>query len=408
MSVIISVIGAKPESEEYQGALKLKEILRDGLSRNVIGEIILHANVTLMGQTVKDVDLLMMGTLKNLEIPLSITNINDEISVETVDITSFCTAIEIKSHDISGIIREGTEFYVKYGVNRHSVTTQSNEQKISVMNFYKRMLGGYSPFVTNLIWFSGATPEDIKDILKIESKVMPSNVLGNDFNVVELMQLLVWQKKPKLYWGKYHFDSNFEGRSINELRNVFKLFAKAKTSMGELTRSRIEQITSKAINSSIDGSSDKMTIFRGRAGTGKTVGLIRTAINYVDERDARVLILTYNRALASDIRRLFTLAELPDMFQASCVSINTMQSFFFSLVNLGLYDGNLIGEDYLNNYYTYLTELYEFLSSDTEAKELLFEMLGKNFYLDWEYCLVDEAQDWTPLERDILLKLFLG
>lgn len=70
----------------------------------------------------------------------------------------------------------------------------------------------------------------------------------------------------------------------------------------------------------------KQIIYRGRAGTGKTVGLIRTAIHLVDEGQARVLMLTYNKALVSDIRRLFALAELPDMFEANCLHINTMHS----------------------------------------------------------------------------------
>ena len=42
MSVIVKVIGSKPESDEYVGAVRLKEILESGLPNTVIGEIILH------------------------------------------------------------------------------------------------------------------------------------------------------------------------------------------------------------------------------------------------------------------------------------------------------------------------------------------------------------------------------
>lgn len=406
MSVIISVIGSKPESDEYQCALRLKEIIDIGLPKSAIGEIVLHANATLMGQTVKDVDLMMMGTLQNYTLPLSFTGNNQEIVQDNVEISSFCTAIEIKSHNIGGIFRQGTEFYVKYGTKVHSVTTQSNDQKIATMNFFNRALG-YSPFITNIIWFTAITKDELKNLLTIDSREMPSNVLSNSFSVQELMQLLVWQKEPRFYFGKYHFDSSYTNHAVNDLRKIFQLFAKSKSNMGELTRKRIEQITCKAVNGSIEiPSQGKMAIYRGRAGTGKTVGLIQMAIKLVDDRDARVLILTYNRALVSDIRRLFTLAELPDMFEESCVAINTMQSFFYRIIRDSLYDGNLDGEVYLEKYDSLLNEMVTFLNSGEDSLDLIKELMGKDCYLNWDYCLIDEAQDWSSTERDLIFKLF--
>ena len=104
--------------------------------------------------------------------------------------------------------------------------------------------------------------------------------------------------------------------------------------MGEMTRHRIEQLTNRAFQSNaLIDTQGKVSIYRGRAGTGKTVGLIQTAIHLVDEEQARVLMLTYNKALVSDIRRLFALAELPDMFETNCVHISTMHSYFFKLAN---------------------------------------------------------------------------
>ena len=59
MSVIISVIGADQASDEYQGALRLKSLLEHSLPDNAIGQITLHANATVFGQEVKDIDILM-------------------------------------------------------------------------------------------------------------------------------------------------------------------------------------------------------------------------------------------------------------------------------------------------------------------------------------------------------------
>ena len=106
MSVVVSVIGSKPESDEYLGALQLKKVLETGLPSNAIGEIILHANATLVGQTVKDIDILMLGTLQNCSAVVDFTDSDGNRLKDRVSFSSFCTAIEIKSHDISGIVRE--------------------------------------------------------------------------------------------------------------------------------------------------------------------------------------------------------------------------------------------------------------------------------------------------------------
>src|SRR5438270_300866 len=51
----------------------------------------------------------------------------------------------------------------------------------------------------------------------------------------------------------------------------------------------------------------KLIIFRGQGGTGKTMLLLQLAWKLYQDLGARVLILTYNKALLADIRRLLTL-----------------------------------------------------------------------------------------------------
>ena len=412
MSVLVSVIGADIGSDEYQSAEKLKSILDDTLPQSATGYIVVHANAQMLGQDVKDIDLMMMGTLQNYSLKLEfIDRKTNEKRTDLVYVRSFCTAIEIKSHDISGIVVQGTEFYVKYGTALHSVTSQSNKQRISISNFFKSTISG-SPFVTNLIWFTGITNQDIHSLRKLDNGEIPTNIIGGLFSSKDIFQLLVLENQPYSSYDStsrstvYYFDSN-NGIPVESLDKVFQQFAKAKNCMGELTRIRIEQITSKLLSSQLPSVDDgKMAIFRGKAGTGKTVGLIQNAIKIVDEQNARVLILTYNRALVSDIRRLFALADLPDMFQESCVSITTMQSFFYQLISKSLYDSNLDGKDFLNNYDSHLAEMIEYLSTGENGREILKELLGKDYYINWDYCFVDEAQDWKAYERDLLLAVY--
>ena len=405
MAIKVSVFGAEKESDEYAAALKLKNIIQNSTPESAIGEIVLFASATLFGQAVKDVDLIMLGTIQNYSLNSEFTDKDGNHIQDKVFVQSFCTVIEVKRHDISGIVLNGTDFYVKYGADLHCVTQQSNKQKISAMNFFITALS-FSPFITNVIWFTQATSREINTLLTNDGRRLPSNVLGSDFEFKELMHLLMLQKPPFKTRAGYVFDSNYESCGVGDFQKALQLFSESKEQMGELTRKRIEMISNKSFQDrSLIDSQGKVSIYRGRAGTGKTVGLIQTAISLVDEKSARVLMLTYNKALVSDIRRLFALAELPDMFEENCVAVNTMQSYFYRIANKVLYEGKMSGDKFLSHYDHVLDELNAFLN-DSESVCLVKEEMLQDNYLDWDYLLIDEAQDWSEVERDIVLKLF--
>ena len=404
MAVIVSVLGGNKESDEYKAALKLKDIIVSSMPQNAIGEIVLYANATFMGQEVKDIDIMMIGMLKNYSVKVTF-NTNEQEEYDFVEIENFCSTIEIKSHTIEGIKRIGTDFYVKYGENLHCVTEQSNLQRISAVNFLRKTLT-YSPFITNIIWFTEASNLDIKQLLDIDGRLMPSNVIGADFKFDELVQLLVLQKKPIKIKNKYIFNCFSEDIPIDIIVKKLKMFLDNKENMGELTRNRIEQITNKKILETLNDNDENLLIYRGRAGTGKTIGLIQKAINIIENKQKRVLMLTYNKALVSDIRRLFALAELPDLFEESCISIDTMQAYFYRLINKVIYDGKLDGKDFLKEYEKFVNEMLDFMDSDKEAVEYIKELCTKDCTLNWDYILIDEAQDWINIEKELIVQLY--
>ena len=131
MSVNVMVFGADKESDEYKAALKLKRIITNSVPSTAVGEIVLFASATLFGQAIKDVDLLMIGEIKSGYRITADFNTKDGLVRDKVEIQSFCTTIEVKRHDISGIFMNGTDIYVRYGAENHCVTTQSNKQKNS-------------------------------------------------------------------------------------------------------------------------------------------------------------------------------------------------------------------------------------------------------------------------------------
>lgn len=406
MSVLVKIIGENDGSDEYAAAEKLKHIIETTIQKSAMGELVLFPSATLYGQAVKDVDIMMIGNLKNYHAKIRFNHDGDDFE-EEVFLNSFCTTIEVKSHGIDAIRKEGTNikvFYQKTGW--HNATKQSNDQKISAMNFFKNALGD-APYITNLLWFVEVSETELNKLLSFGNNVMPSNALSGLFDFKEIIQKLAYQRVPWRYDNRYTIECGFNGRDADGVTKPLLFFSKAKNGMGELTRKKIEQITNTELgesNPQFDGNT--LNIFRGRAGTGKTIDLIKIAIKLVDEECARVQILTYNRALVSDIRRLFTLAELPDMFEEKCVSVNTMQSYFFGLINGCLYDGKLTGEDFLVRYQELLKEMIDFLKSDEDAKEVIRVICEDNPKLNWEYILIDEAQDWSELERNLILQLY--
>ena len=403
MGVIVKVIGENNGSDEYEAGLKIKGLIEQ-LPANVIGEVVIYPNATILGQAVKDIDIVVMGELKNYIPSLKYYECGEEKN-DKISIESFCLAIEVKSHNADAIVREGTNWLVPYKQRLHNVTEQSNQQKTSLFSFFKNQIG-VSPYVTNVIWFTETLHSEIDELKKSGNSKIESNVLSGECDFKEFAQQIVLQSNIYRRRNNIVISAIPSEYDLQRFEKAMDFFSVQKTGMGALTRKRVEQITKKTIEGGIvHRQNGKFSIYRGKAGTGKTVGLIQNAIEMVEEDDCRILILTYNKLLVADIRRLFALAELPDMFDARCVGINTLQSFFYKFANRCIYDGKLDSLVFIENYETYMKEVLETISDDT-IQEIVVEQCRQDFDLNWDYVFVDEAQDWTNFERDILLKVF--
>jgi hypothetical protein len=85
----------------------------------------------------------------------------------------------------------------------------------------------------------------------------------------------------------------------------------------------------------------KQISLRGRGGTGKTVILLQLAYSAYVRGGSRSLVLTYNRALAADLRRLLSLLGVVDPYESSCVAVRTIDSFLRqAMVELGVVQGH--------------------------------------------------------------------
>jgi hypothetical protein len=432
MPVKITIKG-NTEKNEYQDALVLKRILEaDFIDGKVNGEILIISNATLFGQETKDVDLIVIGWFEKFSCEVkskAVTFTKQELELEKrkVFVNNFCFVIETKGHIAEDVQLNGITLLVRYNKKFSDVTTQSENQKYILKRFFEDRLN-FSLYICNFIWFRNISWDSIKDLLSNNEKLFDKhNYLPNTFSLKFLFQLACVQQRPYNSIDKVSgkpkgysfFDCLKKGQKFDfaEMQSIFDLFNKVKQGIGQLTRKKIEQITGKLLDQQLYAQAigEKLIIISGRAGTGKTIKLLRIACDLAFNENARCLILTYNHALVSDIKRTLALAEIPDGIDTYTVNISTLHKFFyhlligFGVVKIKFNPDESISyiPDYLDKYDKYINELLEYIDAGLiQDKEIQDLMRNRHDQVAWDYILIDEAQDWSEMEKRIIFRIF--
>jgi hypothetical protein len=96
----------------------------------------------------------------------------------------------------------------------------------------------------------------------------------------------------------------------------------------------------------------KLVVVRGRAGTGKTIKLIHIAYALCRRQEQRCLILTFNKALCSDIQRTIVLAKMQSDLDGANVEVRSVHSFICLLLKkLNFYEEAETDEDFFRTKY---------------------------------------------------------
>ncbi len=439
MAVTINVKGNK-DTDEYKDALVLKEIFEKGIPHYVNGRILLISNATLFGQETKDVDLIAIGSFEKYSLNLRTRAksrdtktkqdvIDDEIKERQIFVNDFCFVFECKKHRAEDIQLNGLNLLVRYGNKLSDVTNQSEKQKYSLKSFFEERLK-FSPLIANFIWFRSVSWQSIKEMLCNDSDVFTShNYLPNTFKVSFIFQLACVQWLPftavdtdKGQLKNYSsYNSLRKGEKIDfqRISDVFDLFEKVKDGIGQLTRKKVEHITKNFLDNQqyAQAIGKKLVIISGKAGTGKTIRLLKIACDIALNKGARCLILTYNLALVSDIKRSLALAEIPDGIDDYAVNITTLHKFMYELFfgfGIGVvteqFDNGKSAtfvKNFLPNYTVYLKELSEYLKEGIiDATDINAAIKRNHDAVAWDFLLVDEAQDWGDEEKEILFNIF--
>ena len=398
--------------ERENGAAKqLKERFAQELKDvDATGEIIIASSIQLYGQAVRDLDLVVLGRLSGYKTKLH-TKVRNQKKVVVgpidceVEVKDFMFTIELKDHDARDLSYDNFCLYANYpdGTIRN-VTEQSEDQKYALKNFISEY-HGQPPYIINLIWLRQIDSyQQIKDI-KIK------NILLSQCSFHDMLQVAVENNEsfiPMQTSSRITLSSTNPVKT-NEIDGLFKYFQEEKKRIGTITARKVQQITTEIIDKQlqkIDNQKD-ITLLKGVAGTGKTSKILRMAYRLQEEQNARCLILTYNRALVGDIKRILAFADVSDRLDYRTVSIQTMQSFFRQMMldfgdTLNITFDGTFEDDYKNG----LEILHKFIKNDLIDEHDILEIKKHNPELCWDYVLVDEAQDWQDEEKEILMTFY--
>ncbi len=426
MPVKIKITGVKQNTDEYDAANELKEMFEEAFKSftKADGEILIASNVTLIGQEVKDVDLVVIGKLKNFQIQFKTKSYNSsrivdhDLKPRNVFINDFCFVIETKKHTVENIVLHGTQLLVRYGKKYHDATDQSEKQKYALRRYFEERVGG-APYICNFIWLKNVSPNEIRTLIGDSSWDTAHNYLPNKFQLKWLVQLACLQRIP--YQPSEQESCRFNSTTkdddnsyIAAIDSALNFFTEIKKGMGELTRKKLEQITKKLLKDQkyAQAIGEKLVILSGRAGTGKTIRLLNIACDLALQQGQRCLILTYNHALVSDIKRTLALTDIPDRDEYT-VNISTLHKFFYDIFNgfgIGFQDNKMIkdeGQSYTDWYNNNLNELYGYFKEHIIEQSDLDKLMKRNHtQLAWDYILIDEGQDWDEIEKDLIFFIF--
>lgn len=155
---------------------------------------------------------------------------------------------------------------------------------------------------------------------------------------------------------------------------------------------------------------NQMLVFRGRGGTGKTYNLLRLSHDIYKNYGGRVIILTYNNALAADIKRLFAIMQIRNGIDQS-IKIKTTKEYFYQLFyQLGITKKEDIDKKNYGDYEAFKNQAKIKIEQICQKYKIstISDKLSQNNpdLFSWDYIMVDEAQDWPENERDLLFKIF--
>lgn len=395
----------EPNTDEAIAAKWLKDLfVEEFKDSDINGNLYIIPSLQIYGQAVRDIDMVVMGNFDGLTYDHVKTKQGED---RCLKIESFIANIELKSMPCHRIKRSNGAYQVKYeNTGWHDASDQCRKAKFSLRDHIKEQLCS-DFYIVDLLWFRSVNTQQLNDLRNNQE----DNVLPNSFSVKQFFEKIALSASIKQNSFSVLNSPIKGGRS--SIEDIYNLLIEERTPVGLTLRKfnavsvNSESVTD-IVKNILNNTGSKLNYITGRAGTGKTILLLQTAFCLASEQKKRCKILTYNNALVSDIKRVLDFTKIPDGINKQTISISTFDSFFqtlfrqYKIINSVLIP---VGKNYTSEYGKAMQDLLIRVQKMSRCHD---DKCIKEFdeNLDWDYILIDEAQDVSDIEKELFFLLY--
>jgi DNA polymerase III delta prime subunit len=399
---MIKIFGDE-QKREYEAACSLRDAIIKvwtTLGDDPVHDVRIIAGAKCHGQRRRDIDILLLASLGGgltYRTFLPFQGHDKQLhKPDQVQVDSLCVAIEVKDHSDQKVRFVGTMVEVLYQGKWHNASEQNEEQIYSVKQYLQNQ-GINSPWVSSVLW--------LRNIPASSLPKRPHNIVGANLTWELLLNIIGQIGPPRFKNGSWHLSATVHNpNTLTQAAHIFTKLIKPT----RLDRQRMERLGKKHTDTQVlqNVINKKLLLLYGRGGTGKTMRLLQFAKYLFDEQGARVLILTYNKALVADILRLLNILEIGNDIDKGAIHIQTVHSFLYAILK-GLGIINQEDTDFFSNYERLKNEALTYFHTGAVSREDIEQRIQSNYELfRWDYIFVDEGQDWPNNERDLLLTIY--
>jgi hypothetical protein len=308
-------------------------------------------------------------------------------------------AVEIKQLDAQRFERVGNQLFPCYerrGSERReqrSVVDQARDAAIGVRSFATAS-GQLGLYVYALAWL---TEVDEAELREIDAAVVGRRAGWREIVAAALRQSDVLSRADPA--------ARVKVRAVRA-----RLLVRRKLS--SLDRANAERVSRDAVLAELvtevaARAGHALIRLAGHGGSGKTTALTLLAARLATVYSGRVLILTFHQALSGDIRSIVETIPEAHASIGTNLRVLPMTRFLLSLLEVAgevpLKAAGVADYDRLDDAYR---EAAALLDDGPDGATAASVIACDRDRFEWDYILIDEAQDWTDAERDLLVALY--
>lgn len=401
---MIEIVGIEG-SDEYRVAQAIKKAFAEqwpGLETSPAADehVIIAANAKLAGYQVSDIDVVIGGVFAKprhfvVRKPIKDKDGRSVNGVKTRVSTLLC-AVEVKGQPGSGLQIVGDEINVRYPNGWKSATDQNVKQAHALKAYLEHQ--HLDTFIYRCVVLDGLDELPKRGIATIPE----AGAVASRFTAGELLASIAGVYGINKYNGEYFLSS----ARPEIVRKAMQASVFRQVTPTNLDRVRMDRVATRGAEAErLAGLLGKRRVHvRGHGGTGKTVLMLQAAHLAYQQHGRRCLILTYNIALAGDIRRLLALLGVPSTHEGGGVEVKTAMSFVFTwLSRLGVAPS----AGGLEKYEVQCEECLSLVHGGAISRDDIDNEITADIdTLGFDAIIVDEGQDWPQPEARLLAAIY--